>query len=117
MKFLVIIFFLTLFSACTKQAENKSTQPLSADELIQRGKAIYNLNCIACHNADPKISGALGPAIHGSSKELLEARVLYAKYPNGYKPQRDTSQMPAFAHLEKELPALYAFLNSQQNSN
>lgn len=112
MKKIVFLVLFTFLSACTKQADKKSTEP-TTDELVQRGKSIYNLNCIACHNPDPKINGVLGPAIHGSSKELIEARVLRAKYPEGYKPQRDTSQMPAMPHLEKELPALEAFINSK----
>lgn len=110
MRILATLSLLIFISACTKQAEIKSSQ--SPEELVSRGKAIYDLNCIACHNPNPKIGGVLGPAISGSSKELLEARVLKAKYPEGYKPQRDTSQMPALPHLEKEIPALQAFLNS-----
>lgn len=73
--------------------------------------SIYKLNCIACHNVDPGKDGVAGPALTGSSKELLEARILRAAYPAGYKPKRDTKQMPALPHLEKEIPAISAYLN------
>lgn len=112
MKFLTCIFFLTVLSSCTKKA-NSSTDQLTADQLVQRGKSVYNLNCIACHNLDPSKDGSSGPAISGSSKELLEARILRATYPKAYKPKRDSKQMPALPHLEKEIPAIQAFLNSK----
>lgn len=82
-----------------------------ASKLSARGEQIYKLNCIACHNPDPKQDGALGPAISGSSLELITARVLKAKYPEGYKPKRETHTMPALPQLEAEIPALHAFLN------
>jgi mono/diheme cytochrome c family protein len=76
-----------------------------------RGQQVYFANCIACHNADPKQDGVLGPAVFGSSKELLEARVLRAAYPDGYKPKRDTKTMVALPHLAPKLDDLTAFLN------
>lgn len=109
MKFSALILLLLL--GCTKKAE--VTADLSGDQLVARGKSIYSLNCIACHNVNPKLDGAIGPAIAGSSLELLQARVLKAAYPAGYKPKRTTTQMAALPHLEKELPALHAFLNAQ----
>ena len=112
MKFglLIFIFF---FAACTKKADAPGADQLTADQLVQRGKSIYKLNCISCHNSDPLTDGALGPAIFGSDPALLEARILHAKYPEGYKPKRSTSQMPALPHLAKEIPALHAFLNTK----
>lgn len=109
MKFSGLILLLLL--GCTKKAE--VTADLSGDQLVARGKSIYILNCIACHNVDPKLDGAIGPAISGSSLELITARVLKGSYPDSYKPKRMTKQMAALPHLEKELPALHAFLNAQ----
>ena len=59
----------------------------------QRGREVYLSICVACHNADPSQSGPLGPPIKGSSRELLEARILRAAYPPGYHPKRDTRAM------------------------
>lgn len=88
------------------------SQPLSQEELIKKGKSVYNSVCTACHAMDPRRDGSIGPAIYGSSKELIQARVLEAKYPAGYKPKRSTQAMPPFAHLKKDIDALHAFLNA-----
>ncbi|MEQ1878423.1 MAG: cytochrome c, partial [Bdellovibrionia bacterium] len=72
----------------------------------------YMSACIACHNSDPKVDGILGPAIHGSSKELLEARILRAEYPTGYTPKRNSKTMVALPHLKGDIDALVAYLNS-----
>ncbi len=83
-------------------------------ELATRGQAVFAGNCTACHNPNPSLEGALGPAITGSSLELITARVLHAKYPEGYTPKRDTVIMLALPYLEPELPAIHAFLNSKK---
>jgi mono/diheme cytochrome c family protein len=98
-----------MLGACTKKSG--SGDSLSAQDLVKRGQTIYVTNCLACHNADPALEGSVGPAIKGSSEELLQARVLRAGYPQGYKPKRQTNLMPALPHLEKEISALHAFLN------
>ena len=76
----------------------------------QRGQEVYMSTCIACHNADPALPGALGPPVKGASRELLEARILRADYPAGYKPKRDTRQMVAFPQLAPHIDALAAYL-------
>jgi mono/diheme cytochrome c family protein len=90
--------------ACTTQA------PSPADPLAAQGKSVYVQNCIACHNPDPAQTGAVGPAIKGSSRELVEARVLHAAYPPGYTPKRTTTTMVAFPNLSGDIDALAAFL-------
>ena len=80
--------------------------------LAKRGRAVYQSHCLACHNHDPNVDGALGPSIAGASPELLEARVLRAEYPLGYTPKRPTANMVALPHLEADLPALAAYLAS-----
>ena len=104
---------MTLMTACTpkSQASGAITGATASEGLATHGKRVYSQNCIACHNPNPKLDGAVGPAIYESSLELVTARVLHANYPPGYKPKRLTGQMPAFPSLEKELPALHAFLN------
>ena len=76
-----------------------------------KGKKIYIANCIACHNLDPSKDGAIGPANKGSSRALVEARVLRGKYPKGYKPKRTTKLMPPLPHLKPHIDDLTAFLN------
>lgn len=75
-----------------------------------KGKEIYNTICVACHGPDPSKDGPLGPAITGASEALLEARVIYAKYPEGYKPKRDTSMMPPMPQYKDNIADMAAFL-------
>lgn len=85
----------------------------SPADLAARGRSIYMANCIACHSQDPSMDGALGPAVMGSSRELLEARVVRGEYPAGYTPKRESRVMIALPHLEPELDALAAFLSGK----
>lgn len=94
-----------IFSACTKEE-----RPLT--DLEKRGKTVFVSNCIVCHNQDPRLAGSVGPDIAGSSLELVSARVMHQSYPPGYKPKRATKIMPALPFLEKDLPAVQAYLNS-----
>ncbi len=79
-------------------------------DLAERGRKAYMANCIACHDRDPEREGVLGPAIAGSSRELIEARVMRAEYPPGYKPKRDTNLMPAQPFLRPQIEPLAAYL-------
>ncbi len=80
-------------------------------ELVARGRAVYVMNCTACHNTDPAKPGPVGPAILGSSLELVRTRLSEATYPEGYTPKRATKQMAPMPHLAKHSEALFAFLN------
>jgi len=75
-----------------------------------RGEMIYKNVCIACHNPDPSQPGTLGPPIAGSSRDLIEHRVLHGTYPPGYQPQRDSKQMPQFPHLAGSIDDIAAYL-------
>jgi mono/diheme cytochrome c family protein len=90
--------------------EKKSDAPTKTAGDPNRGRAIYLSNCAACHSNDPSKDGPLGPAIKGSSRELIEARVLRASYPPGYTPKRKTTMMPAQPDLKPAIPDLAAFL-------
>ena len=79
---------------------------------VQRGRIVYMTNCIVCHNINPNLPGSQGPAIAGSSRALLEARVLHLSYPPGYKPQRTTHAMRNFPQLAPEIDNLAAFLQA-----
>ena len=89
----------------------------SGDEnaaLVRRGRAVYDISCSACHAREPAKPGPVGPPVAGASMELLEAKVLRNEYPPGYTPQRDTQAMIPLAHLENDLAAIHAFLQSEK---
>lgn len=79
-------------------------------EAAQRGRGVYMNVCVACHNADPAKDGTLGPNLVGTTRELIEWRVVKGAYPPGYTPKRATGAMPAFPHLAADVDALYAFV-------
>jgi mono/diheme cytochrome c family protein len=76
----------------------------------QKGRIVYMTNCVVCHNPDPNLPGSQGPPIASSSRELIEDRVLYLKYPPGYKPKRSSHAMRALPQLANQIDNLYAFL-------
>ena len=76
----------------------------------ERGRQTYVAQCIACHNTDPTQAGALGPPLKGSSRELLEAKVLNGTYPPGYTPKRSTKVMVPLPAVAPEIAALAEYL-------
>ena len=87
-------------------------KPAGETSQVEKGKLVYAANCTACHNADPTKDGTIGPAIAGSSLELVRARVMKAEYPPGYTPKRDSHLMPAQPFLSADVPDLAAYLGS-----
>lgn len=84
--------------------------PREEDPAVARGRLAYFGNCIACHNMNPALDGAIGPALAGSSRALLEAKVLKGQYPAGYQPKRATSVMPPQPAMAASIEDLAAFL-------
>jgi mono/diheme cytochrome c family protein len=82
----------------------------STTALAQRGRQVYLAQCIACHSPDPSQAGPVGPPIKGSSRALLEAKLLKGTYPPGYRPKRPTSVMPVQPAVAPDIPALDDFL-------
>jgi mono/diheme cytochrome c family protein len=76
----------------------------------ERGRQVFLAHCSSCHSADPAQNGPLGPAVKGSTRELLEARVLRGVYPPGYTPKRPSAVMQPMPHLAASLDDLSAFL-------
>ena len=118
MKFyhLLKVLLLVFMTACSKQDTLASPTPeetpqASLQALKIRGDQVYHAYCIACHNVDPSKEGTLGPALQGSSEELLTARVIKGDYPPGYTPKRTTKMMMVLPHVQPDIPALHAYLN------
>lgn len=82
----------------------------SGDPKVAKGKVLFASHCIACHNMNPSLEGTLGPAVKGSSLELLKARVLHGTYPPGYTPKRATKIMVKLPLTEGDVEAIHAFL-------
>jgi mono/diheme cytochrome c family protein len=93
-------------------AVSLACQPSTKESPVELGRRVYVANCTACHNPDPAKEGTLGPAVAGSSRALVEARVLRAEYPPGYTPKRPSQLMPAQPFLKSDLPNLAAYLES-----
>lgn len=121
---LVVLAALAASMACSGESEpasgtstpeaapgTEAPAPTQESELAERGRRVYQANCIACHNPDPTQPGAIGPALAGSSEALLRAKVLHNEYPPGYEPQRTSQAMIALPHLENDIPALAAYLD------
>ncbi len=81
-----------------------------ASPLAERGRQVYLSQCIACHNPDPALPGAVGPAVRGATKPLLEAKILQGAYPPGYAPKRPTKVMPPQPGIAAEIGALAEYL-------
>jgi mono/diheme cytochrome c family protein len=84
------------------------------ETLAERGGRAYVANCTACHHVNPALAGTLGPATAGSSRDLVEARVLRAEYPPGYQPKEDTALMQPLPFLADDIDALTAFLDEKR---
>ena len=113
---IVFILCAVMVSACTKKTETVKTDgdPNSPEQmraLVEKGRMVYVANCTSCHGVDPKHEGAMGPAVHGSSLELLEKRVVDGTYPEKYKPKRSTKIMQALPFLKGDIKTLHAYLN------
>ena len=76
----------------------------------ERGRQVYLAHCIACHNSDPAVAGAVGPPVKGSSRALLEAKVLNGTYPPGYAPKRPTKVMVPIPAVSPDVGALADYL-------
>ncbi len=84
--------------------------------LLDKGKRLYMSNCIQCHNRDPNLKGSLGPEMVDAPLEVMVSKVMTgvypAKLPAGFIPKRKTSAMRKLPHLQKDIPAIHAWLQS-----
>jgi len=84
--------------------------PAAAGGDVAKGKQVWLAQCAVCHGGDPAKDGPVGPAVKGSPQALIEARVVHASYPPGYRSKRDTKVMPARPDLAASIPDLTAYL-------
>ncbi|MGH7355075.1 MAG: c-type cytochrome [Candidatus Rokuibacteriota bacterium] len=87
-----------------------SEQQAGTPPLAERGRQIYLSQCTACHAMDPAQTGPVGPPIKGSSRELLDAKLVRGGYPEGYRPKRVSRVMTPAPALATDIPALVEFL-------
>jgi mono/diheme cytochrome c family protein len=85
--------------------------PAGLSPEAERGRQVYLAQCSSCHSPDPAKDGPLGPAIKGSSRALLEARVLRGTYPPGYTPKRPSAVMQPMPQVAPSLDDLAAYLH------
>jgi len=85
--------------------ERPGTNPLA-----ERGRQVYIAQCTACHAHDPAQAGPLGPPVKGTTREVLEAKVVRGEYPPGYQPKRPTTVMPPQPALAPEIAALAEYV-------
>ena len=112
MRVIVLAAFAVL-AACSNPCDDARLSAAAKD-----GCRSYHAACVKCHNGDPRADGMLGPAIAGSSLELLEHKVLKKTYPPGYQPKRpgsDTMRQEPLEHLRDKLPQLAAYLQEVAN--
>jgi len=118
-------FFFLLLIALVTNCENENTKKkefnadrdkqkitLALKTKIERGRMVYFANCVSCHNNNPKMTGSLGPELHGVTIEVLTRKIISGLYPKSYIPKRTSRIMPIMPHLNKEIINLHAFLNS-----
>jgi mono/diheme cytochrome c family protein len=96
--------------ACAALACRSAEEGAGLDPAAARGKTVYANVCTACHNADPRQPGALGPELAGASLELVEAKVLRGEFPAGYAPKRPGSAMPKYEYLAPNTADIAAYL-------
>ena len=83
---------------------------------LERGRKLYMANCIACHNKDPNKKGAIGPEMTDAPLEVMTSKVMTSEYPKvlpkGFIPKRKTHSMRKIPKLEKDIPAIHAWVQS-----
>jgi mono/diheme cytochrome c family protein len=83
------------------------------NEAAARGQTVYLAQCTSCHASDPSQPGPVGPPLKGSSRELIDAKVLRGTYPPGYTPKRSSTLMRPLPQLAPDIGGLAAFLSGQ----
>ncbi len=123
---LMIALFTLVLTGCSKEQDSSNTKSSSSTKtatssmaglpekvdpaLADRGKKLYDQNCVFCHQADAVGKAGFAPSL--TNQEFLETvsdKFLMATIRDG----RTGTGMPPFAHLgRKDVEAIVAFLRS-----
>lgn len=101
-----------VLAAAAVELSGCNRKETSGNPQAAKGKVLFASHCIACHNMNPSLDGTLGPAVKGSSLDLLKARVIHGTYPPGYTPKRATKIMVRLPLTEADVEAIHAFLSA-----
>jgi mono/diheme cytochrome c family protein len=84
--------------------------------LIDKGALLYKSNCIQCHNKDPNLKGSMGPEVVDAPIEVMTSKIMTGAYPAilpaGFVPKRKSKAMRKLPKLQKDIPAIYAWVQS-----
>jgi mono/diheme cytochrome c family protein len=97
-------------AACTAFAFVACSPDGGGSPLAARGRQVYVAQCTSCHALSPAEAGPVGPSLKGSSRDVLEAKLLRGTYPPGYTPKRPTQVMPVQPQSANDIDALAEFL-------
>ncbi len=105
-------------SSSTSQTKTSSSEPVGKPvhidpALAKKGEALYNQNCVFCHQADAIGKPGFAPSL--TNKEFLS--VASNKFLMGtIRDGRPGTGMPPFSHLgRKQVEAIVAYLRSHGN--
>lgn len=89
----------------------------SADQAtIDKGKRLYLSNCIQCHNRDPNLKGSIGPEMVDAPLSVMTSKIMTGAYPAvlpvGFVPKRKSRAMRKIPKLEKDIPTIFAYVQS-----
>lgn len=91
------------------------TVPTDAATLA-KGKRIWTSTCVQCHNKDPNVKGSIGPEVVDAPLEVMLHKVQTGKYPDklppGFVPKRKSKAMRALPQHVKDVPAIWAYVQS-----
>ncbi|PJZ59954.1 c-type cytochrome [Leptospira adleri] len=108
--FFRLLFFFVISILVLANCKEENLTP--EQKQLNQGKGLYTANCSACHNQNPAMDGAVGPAIKGSNFELLKARIVSGTYPAGYTPKRSSQLMTRLPLNDEQIRSIEAYLNA-----
>lgn len=92
------------------------TISLNAFPDLEKGKRLYNANCLQCHNKNPGLKGSLEPELIDTPLEVMTIKVTTGRYPVkfpvGYVPKRKTKVMRAFPLLKDDINSIRTYIQS-----